>query len=442
MSKLYNKFVSSLFFVNMSIKNNLRVYKFGGASVKSAEGVKNLAQILKLTSNNLIVVVSAMGKTTNALERLLDLYLTASKSLWDSFDALKEYHQQIVDDLFPTDSTQSVLNSIGNSFHELELMLKTKPKDDYNFYYDQIVSYGEILSTQIVFEYLKSKGFNILWIDARKVLRSNSNFREGIIDMEQSQTFCRNTFTFEGASVYITQGFIAGTANGYTTTLGREGSDYTAALLANLLDASDVTIWKDVEGVLNADPRIFPNTVKLNEVSFKEAVELAYCGAQIIHPKTIKPLQNKGIPLFVKSFLNPSASGSRIVPDVEVEQLPPVLVLKTNQVLISLTPRDYSFVIEDCLSRIFAIFYKHRVKVNIVQSSAISFTVCVDNEKHFLPGAMAELAIDFSVRYNEKLELLTIRHYTREVISELTQGKTIYLQQLTRSTARFVLDER
>jgi aspartate kinase len=276
-------------------------------------------------------------------------------------------------------------------------------------------------------------------VDARKALISDCTYREGNVDLEQSQKLSQQVFDFTKSNIYITQGFIAGTAKGTTTTLGREGSDYTAALLANLLDAIDVTIWKDVEGVLNADPRIFPNTVKLSEVSFKEAIELAYCGAQIIHPKTIKPLQNKGIPLYVKSFLNPSAEGTRITPNAQRNELPPILVLKTNQALISLSPNDYSFVIEDCLSRIFAIFYKHRVKVNLVQSSAISFSVCVDNEKHFLPGAMKELSTDFAVRYNENLNLLTVRHYTKEVIDELTHGRTLYLQQLTRSTARFVM---
>jgi aspartate kinase len=418
---------------------NLRIYKFGGASVKTADGVRNLANIVKSQSDNLIVVVSAMGKTTNALEVILADFLAGNPRVWDGFAALKEYHFEVLHGLFGN-SVGNYIDTIFETFSEIETFLKEEPSRDYNYCYDQLVSFGEMLSTQIVSLYLNSIGVSNFWVDARKALISDCTYREGNVDLEQSHKNSRQVFNFTKSNLYITQGFIAGTAKGTTTTLGREGSDYTAALLANLLDAIDVTIWKDVEGVLSADPRVFPNAVKLNEVSFKEAIELAYCGAQIIHPKTIKPLQNKGIPLYVKSFLNPLAEGSRIVPNAQQEKLPPILVLKNNQVLISLSPKDYSFVIEDCLSRIFAIFYKHRVKVNLVQSSAISFSVCVDNEVHFLPGAMRELGEDFSVRFNENLALLTVRHYTKETIEELTKGKTLFLQQLTRSTARFVMD--
>lgn len=417
---------------------NLRIYKFGGASVKSADGVRNLANIVKAQSDNLIVVVSAMGKTTNALEVILADFLSGNSKVWEGFNALKAYHFEVFNGLLGA-SAGSYSSSISLTFNEIETFLNEEPSRDYNYCYDQLVSFGEILSTQIVSLYLNSIGVINILADARKAIISDCTYREGNVDLEQSQKITRKVFDFTKSNIYITQGFIAGTARGTTTTLGREGSDYTAALLANLLDAVDVTIWKDVEGVLNADPRIFPNTVKLSEVSFKEAIELAYCGAQIIHPKTIKPLQNKGIPLYVKSFLNPNAEGTRITPYAQRNELPPILVLKTNQALISLSPNDYSFVIEDCLSRIFAIFYKHRVKVNLVQNSAISFSVCADNEKHFLPGAMKELSIDFAVRYNENLNLLTVRHYTKEVIGELTQGHTLYLQQLTRSTARFVM---
>lgn len=418
---------------------NLRIYKFGGASVKTADGVRNLANIVKPQSDNLIVVVSAMGKTTNALEVMLADFLAGNPRVWDGFAALKEYHFEVLHSLFGS-SVGNFIDTISETLNEIETFLKEEPSCDYNYSYDQLVSFGEMLSTQIVSLYLNSKGVSNIWVDARKALISDCTYREGNVDLEQSHKNSRQVFNFTESNLYITQGFIAGTAKGTTTTLGREGSDYTAALLANLLDATDVTIWKDVEGVLSADPRVFPNAIKLNEVSFKEAIELAYCGAQIIHPKTIKPLQNKGIPLYVKSFLNPLAEGSRIVPNAQQEKLPPILVLKNNQVLISLSPKDYSFVIEDCLSRIFAIFYKHRVKVNLVQSSAISFSVCVDNEVHFLPGAMRELGEDFSVRFNENLALLTVRHYTKETIVELTKGKTLFLQQLTRSTARFVMD--
>jgi aspartate kinase len=417
----------------------VHIFKFGGASVKSADGVRNLVQILKNQSGNIVVVVSAMGKTTNSLEKILTSHLNKDENVWKQFDELKSYHYEIISDLANGYPSRQ-LNSVSDTFSLIYDFLKNNTSNDYNYCYDQLVSFGEILSTQIVFDHLARSGVQAQWVDARKAIVSDCNYREGNIDFAASKDKCLNAFNFSNSKLYVTQGFIAGTAKGTTATLGREGSDYTAALLANLLDADDVTIWKDVEGVLSADPRLFPNAVKLNEVSFKEAIELAYCGAQIIHPKTIKPLQNKGIPLYVKSFLNPQAEGSRIVPNAQREKLPPILVLKTNQVLISLSPKDYSFVIEDCLSRIFAIFYKHRVKVNLVQSSAISFSVCVDNEIHFLPGAMKELGEDFMVRFNENLSLLTVRHYTKATIDELTTDRVLFLQQLTRSTARFVMD--
>jgi len=277
-------------------------------------------------------------------------------------------------------------------------------------------------------------------VDARRCLRSDASYREGVVDEFTSRILCQREFNFSTVNIFLTQGFIAGTEGGTTTTLGREGSDYSAAILANLLDAQDATIWKDVDGVLSADPKIFSNAVKLNFVPYQEAIELAYCGAQVIHPKTIKPLQNKNIPLYVKSFMSPDASGSIIAHSDTPIKLPPIIVLKKNQVLITLSPRDFSFVIEDCLSKIFALLYKHKVKVNMLHNSAINFTVCVDDDRLRLPQALDELKLDFVVRYNRNLELLTIRHYTSELIDDLVGNRTVYLQQRTRSSARFVMD--
>ncbi len=419
------------------MNSSIRVFKFGGASVKTADGIRNLAKILKDNASRLVVVVSAMGKTTNALERMLDEYLQGNVNN-SELSNLKNFHFDIASELF-ADSNHVVFQKLNSAFGKMMVFMELNKSTDYNFCYDQLVSFGEILSTIIISEYLCSEGVSNKWIDIRKVLRSDENYREGNIDFNVSLNQCVETFSFEGTSLYITQGFVAGTSSGTTTTLGREGSDYTAAILANLLNASDVTIWKDVEGVLNADPKIFSNTVRLNTVSFKEAIELAYCGAQIIHPKTIKPLQNKKIPLFVKSFVNPNGVGTKIVETEERFDYPPVLIQKTDQVLISLTPKDFSFVIEDCLSKIFAVLYKHRVKANLVQSSAISFSICVDNEEHFLPGAINDLRIDYNVRYNKNLKLLTIRHYTQDKIDELVGGRTVFLEQKTRSTARYVI---
>ncbi|RPH29952.1 MAG: aspartate kinase [Bacteroidales bacterium] len=417
----------------------VKVFKFGGASVRSAEGVRNLANVVKRYPQNLVIVVSAMGKTTNALEIILSKYLDNDITYKDDILKLKRYHTDIATELFngERDIENGKLESI---FSEIEAFTNVNKNTDYNYCYDQIVSYGELISTAIVSAYLNSAEIKNKWVDARSCLKTDTNYREGNIDYKLSQSLSKESFSFQNERVYLTQGFIAGTAFNTTTTLGREGSDYTAAILANLLDAEDVTIWKDVEGVLNADPKLFKNTCKLDFVSFQEAIELAYCGAQIIHPKTIKPLQNKKIPLHVKSFLNPDAIGTKIFQSETSLQLPPVLVLKRNQVLISLTPRDFSFVIEDSLSQIFAILYKHRVKVNMIHTSAITFSVCVDEEKHYLPAAIEELRSDFAVKYNKELELLTIRHHTQDVIDEHISGKQIYMQQRTRSTARFVMD--
>lgn len=421
----------------------IRIFKFGGASVKSAEGIRNLATIVKkFSQERVVIVVSAMGKTTNALERILAAYLNSDTSLSVELENLKNYHFAVANELVGADRSHFIYAELDRLFADLAGKLEQKHTEGYDFCYDQIVSFGELLATKIVSIYLNSISINNRWIDARSCLQSDNSYREGVIDFTTSKYLCQKAFNFEGESLYITQGFIAGTPMGTTTTLGREGSDYTAAILANLLDAKDVTIWKDVEGVLNADPKIFANTCKLDFVSYQEAIELAYCGAQIIHPKTIKPIQNKKIPLFVKSFINPEAVGTQIAHSDSQLKLPPVLVLKQNQVLISLTPRDFSFVIEDSLSKIFAILFKHRVKVNLVQNSAISFSICVDEEKYRLPKAIEDLQTDFTVRYNSNLELLTIRHYSKQAIDEHVGDHVVYLQQRTRSTARFVMDAR
>ncbi len=416
-----------------------RIYKFGGASVKSALGVENLAEIVRRESGKLIVVVSAMGKTTNALERILSDFLDGRKDKYlEGFEQCKEFHISIVKGLFDT-NTEAPLEALRNIFEQMDNFLNKPIAQGYNFAYDQFVSYGEILSSTIVSIYLNATGIGNKWIDIRQCLISDRNYREGNIDLALSEKLCREVFSHNSQSLFVTQRFIAGTLDGTATTLGREGSDYTAALLANLVMAESVTIWKDVDGVLSADPRIFPNPVKLDEVSFKEAIELAYSGAQVMHPKTIKPLENKKIALYVKSFLHPDTSGTLIYQTNKRIAYPPILIQKTNQILISLTPFDFSFVIEDCLIKIFTVLYKHRVKANLVQSSAISFSICVDDEQHFLPGAIDELKLSFSVRYNKNLELLTVRHYTQEAIAENTSGRSILLQQLTRNTARFVM---
>lgn len=421
----------------------LRVFKFGGASINSAQGVRNLVNILSLSGQPLIVVVSAMGKSTNLLERILKDYMDNHPAYKENFEAFKKYHLDIVNELFGS-LTHDVMLTVNTLLAEVEDLLDGNLQGDYNYCYDQLVSYGELLSSAIISGYAQYSGVANQLVDIRKVLICDETYREGLVDLETSERLVKEAFQLKSDSsqLYFTQGFIAGTRKGTTVTLGREGSDYSAAILANLLDAEDVTIWKDVEGVLNADPKRYANPVKLDRISFKEAIELAYAGAQIIHPKTIKPLQNKGIKLFVKSFHHPQGEGTLVYETESDIAYPPILIQKTDQVLISLTPLDFSFVIEDCLSRIFATLFTHRVKANLVQSTAINFSFCVDDEEYFLPGAIKELSKSFAVRYNRRMELITIRHYTKEVIAENTKGKTIYLQQKTRSTIRMVLGDK
>jgi len=424
--------------------NPIHVFKFGGASVKSADAIRNLATIVKrYSTKNLVIVVSAMAKTTNALEEVLMHWMNGDfTALEKKLNEIEQFHISAAVELVDGNKNHVLIAELQTLFTQLKNQFSQVPSKGYDYHYDQVVSFGELLSTRIVSHYLNYIGIANSLIDARRCLRSDTSYREGVIDEATSSYLCQREFDFTSANIFLTQGFIAGTEVGTTTTLGREGSDYTAAILANLLDAQDVTIWKDVAGVLSADPKIFSNAVKLDFVSYQEAIELAYCGAQIIHPKTIKPLQNKKIPLYVKSFVEPDAPGSTIAHSDTPVKLPPVLVLKRNQVLITLTPRDFSFVIEDCLSKIFALLYKHRVKVNMVHNSAISFTVCVDDDKLRLSQALEDMKTDFVVRYNSHLELLTIRHYTPEVIENLVGNRVVYLQQRTRSTSRFVMDRQ
>lgn len=420
----------------------IRVFKFGGASVKSAGAVRNLANIVKrYSSENLVIVVSAMAKTTNALEEVLIHWMNADlMAMKEKFKEIEQFHLNEAMDLVDGNPNHMLIHELQSLFNQLESQLGQVPTKGYDFYYDQVVSFGELFSTRIVSHYLNFVGIANTLVDARRCLRSDTSYREGVIDESTSRIMCKREFDFSLANIFLTQGFIAGTEVGTTTTLGREGSDYTAAIIAKLIDAQDVTIWKDVAGVLSADPKIFSNAVKLDFVSYQEAIELAYCGAQIIHPKTIKPIQNKKIPLYVKSFMEPDAEGTIIAHSDTPVKLPPVLVLKRNQVLITLSPRDFSFVIEDCLSKIFALLYKHRIKVNLVHNSAINFTVCVDNDHLRLGNALEEMKHEFTVRYNSNLELLTIRHYTPEIIDDFIGNRVVYLQQRTRSTARFVMD--
>jgi aspartate kinase len=424
----------------------LKVFKFGGASVKDADSVRNVATILRNHApEKLVVIVSAMGKTTNALEKVLHAWYENDERLSAFIEDTISYHQEILNKLFP-DKSHAAHFKTNLLFGELEGHLFTPPSLNYDFDYDQVVSFGELISTTIISEFLESEGFNCQWFDVRDMIRTNSNWREAKVDWETSEklirekagTFLKNPTT--KPVVVLTQGFMGSTNEGFTTTLGREGSDYTAAVFAYALDAQEMVIWKDVPGLLNADPKYFSVTEKLASISYREAIELSYYGATIIHPKTIKPLQNKDIPLRIKSFVHPEEEGSIIHQDMASDSLVPSFIFKVDQVLISIIPKDFSFIDELSLSEILAVFARNSIHISLMQNSAISFSVCVDNNVRKLSQLFDELSKNYKIRYNTGLELITIRHYDQATIDRVMEdGKTILLEMKSRLTAQFVV---
>lgn len=418
----------------------MKIFKFGGASVKSAEAIKQVAKIIEMETEPLVVVVSAMGKMTNKLEELCNDFFYKKGNAYMILEDVRRFHFEVIEGLFDED-VRTVKTKIESLFHKLQEIVATEPSICYDFEYDRIVSFGERISTTIISEYLNSILLENKLIDIRIALKTDDNYRDANIDIELSASYCKDVFTFTDTKCYVTQGFIAGTTTNQTTTLGREGSDYTAAIIANLLDAESVTIWKDVPGVMNADPKLFANAEIMPRISYKEAVELSHCGAQIIHPKTIKPLQNKNIPLLVKSFVNPEAAGSIILSIKEKMEMPPVYIVKKNQLLLTLSPRDFSFVAEEKLSHIFATLAKYRLKLHLVQQSAINFTFLIDYNEQTFDRFINELQKTYEVLYNKNVTLLTVRHYNENIVDNLTNGKHILVEQRSRLTARFVINE-
>ena len=427
----------------------LKVFKFGGASVKDADSVRNVAAILKkYAPKNLVVVVSAMGKTTNLLEKVLNAWYGNDERLHSYIQELIAYHQAIIIALFP-DKKHPVHFSTDLLFGELEGNLSTPPSLDYDFDYDQIVCFGELISTTIISEYLVSEGFNCRWFDVRGLIRTDSSWRSAKVDWETTGKLINqevSVFFDDDTSTHaiaLTQGFLGATPEGATTTLGREGSDYTAAIFAHALRADEMVIWKDVPGLLNADPKYFSVTQRLSSISYLEAIELAYYGATVIHPKTIKPLQNKDIPLRIKSFLDPDSEGSLIHHNTSADSLIPSFIFKVDQVLISISPRDFSFIDERNLSEILAVFASNSVHISLMQNSAISFSVCVDYNQRRLEQLFSVLEKKYKIRYNTKLELITIRHYDQATIDRvLEDGKTVLLEMRSRVTAQFVVKDK
>jgi len=419
----------------------MRVFKFGGASVKDPNAVRNVKRVLDLfPEEELVVVISAMGKTTNALESLIAAHIEQTEQKQAILNDIRSFHHEILSDLFSS-SDHAIHSETENCLNEIEKILNEEPMDHYDFIYDQVVSFGEILSTKIVSAYLLDQGVDNVWLDARKLVCTDNTYREAKVNWNVTQERIRSaTSQSEGnRKIHLTQGFIGHTSEGLTTTLGREGSDFTAGIFAYCLDAEDVTIWKDVPGMLNADPKWFEETEKLDEISYREAIELAYYGASVIHPKTIKPLQNKQIPLLVKSFLDPESEGTVIQASNRSDGLITSYIFKRDQILISISPKDFSFIVEHNLRDIFNAFHEHRVKINLMQNSAISFSACAGGDQVRIDALIDNLSADFAVKYNSGVELLTIRHYDQETIDRLTEGKEILVIQRSRQTARVVM---
>lgn len=413
----------------------MRILKFGGASVKDAEGVRNLLRVLQTQdSKNLVVVISAMGKMTNALEEVVSEYL-ASENPGPRLDTIKDFHLHVMGDLF-TSPEESVFQKVRNCFDELENFMQHNRSRNFDFVYDQVVIYGELLSTLIISEYLSLQGFSNQWLDARNCIKTDNTYRDAKVNWEETQTRIRKNALPGGTT--ITQGFIGSDSNNFFTTLGREGSDYTAGIFAYCLDAEEVIIWKDVPGVLNADPRIFSNPELLEQISYEEAIELAFYGASVIHPKTLQPLQRKEIPLYVRSFMNPQGTGTAVTKGQPILPRIPCFIVKKNQVLISLSARDFSFIMEENISYIFRLFHENQIKVDLIQNSAISFSVCVDNKFNNLEKLIAQLKATFKVTYNTGVSLYTIRHFDEDAVDALERNKTILLKQTTRETVQIV----
>ena len=417
----------------------MKVFKFGGASVNSTEAVQNMANIVGAHKGEpLVVVVSAMGKTTNMLEQLVPGVRPKEEHPLH-LEQVRNYHLRIIQGLVP-DSSHPVYQDFEKLFTQLEKQTAQSPTQ-YNYDYDQTVCYGELISTTIVSHYLNSIGLKNKWVDIRQVVRTNNHYREGIVDFNATQEASK-VFQETDCMMYVTQGFIAGTSDGHTTTLGREGSDYSAAILSYCLDAESMTIWKDVPGFLNADPKYFPNTVKIEQIPYNEAIELAYYGASVIHPKTVKPIQNKNIHLHIKSFVTPEATGSVIGPFETIQPLTPLYIFKNNQTLLSVLPKDFSFIAEENLQTIFAALAKLNIRVNLMQNSALSFSLYIDDNELLLEQLKQLLSPQFHLRYNRGLQLITIRYYTKQIIDTIVGGRPILLQQRSRTTTQLLVQQK
>lgn len=417
----------------------MRVFKFGGASVKDANGVRNVYDVLqKVGYDDVLIVVSAMGKTTNALELVIKDYFDQSKTLQASVQEVKKYHYQIILDLFENENNP-IYQNIHKIFLELEYFLSHNKSPNYSFVYDQMVSFGELLSSTILSHYFTSQNIQNNWVDVRNFIKTDSNYRDAAVNWEITQKLISKGIRKN--ILNVTQGFIGSDENNFTTTLGREGSDYSAAIFAYCLNAESVTIWKDVPGVMNADPRYFENATLLNHISYREAIELAFYGATVIHPKTLQPLQRKEIPLLVKSFINPVLPGTTVSKGADLDPMLPCFIVKREQLLLSLSSIDFSFIMEENISEIFKLLHEFKMKVSLIQNSAISFSVCIEDKYLNFEALKAILSKKFKVSYNENVSLYTIRHFDEKSKLAVEKNKTVLLKQISRETLQLVTKE-
>ena len=414
----------------------MQVFKFGGASVKNAEGVRNVAKVLQeIGYKKTLVVVSAMGKTTNKLELVVKAYFEEKSKQHELIQDIITCHEEVLFELFPN-KQHIIYKTVTGLFDELTSFFKWNKSPDYSFVYDQVVGYGELISTSIIAAYLKEINIDNNWLDIRSVIKTNNSYRDAKVNWEHTKQNVANHI--KKSSLYITQGFLASDANNFTTTLGREGSDYTAAILAYCLNATSVTIWKDVPGVLNADPRFFKETQLLYQISYEEAIELAFYGASVIHPKTLQPLQRKEIPLYVKSFLNPLDKGTCVSKGKQLDPFIPCFIVKKNQILISLSSLDFSFIVEENISEIFALLHQYKLKVDVIQNSAISFSVCVNDTYKNIEKLLQALRSKFKVSCNKNVSLYTIRHNNNGAFGEIIKGKEVLLKQEKDNTVQLI----
>ncbi|HLP21800.1 MAG TPA: aspartate kinase [Chitinophagales bacterium] len=421
----------------------MQVYKFGGASVKDAAAVKNVTSILKENNfNEKVVVISAMGKSTNELENVINLYY-AGKQEWETaLKGLFDKHVAIINELYGDSDKTKAIEDVKQLIDASAKFLKENTSRNYNYIYDQIVSLGEYISTTIVSDYANSIGLKNTLLDVKQVLFTDNAYTEGKVDFKKTEEAISKKVTeLVKTGFVITQGFVGSTPEGFATTLGREGSDYTASIFAYSLNAERMTVWKDVEGIMNADPKEFPEAQFISELTFHEAIEMTYYGASVIHPKTIKPIQNKNIPLEVRSFVNSGKRGSVISANANTNFLPPILIWKRQQVLLSFSAKDFSFIAEDHLSKVFSTFAENRLRINLMQNAAISFSIAVDFKKEKIENVIEALQNDFSITRNDGLSLLTIRHYNPGIIEKLTKDKDILIRQISRATLQVLMRE-